>query len=103
MAQPIYKVWMAKYTESWYTLSKEEQEKFEVKVADALKQVGGETVVFCLSLWGSENWMMWGVEKYPSIEAVQQHAMLLFNLNHFQYIESTSYLGAEPPEVQPGT
>ncbi len=98
MAQPIYKVWMAKYTESWYKLSKEEQESQNAKVAEALKKVGGETVVFCISLWSSENWMMWGVEKYPSIEAIQQHTMLLFEMNHFHYIESTSYLGTEMPE-----
>ena len=95
MAQPIYKVWMSKYTESWYKLSKEEQDKQNAKVAEALKQVGGEAVILCLSLWSSENWMMWGVEKYPSLEAVQQHTELLYNLNHFLYIESTSYLGTE--------
>ncbi len=98
MAQPIYKVWMAKYTESWYKLSKEEQEKHEAKVAEALKKVGGEAVITCMSLWSSENWMMWGVEKFPSIEAVQQQTRLLFDLNHFHYIESTSYLGTEMPE-----
>ncbi len=97
MAQPIYKVWMAKYTESWFKLSKEEQEKQNVKVGEALKQVGGEAVILCVSLWSSENWTMWGVEKFPGIEAVQQHTMLLFDLNHFNYIESTSYLGTELP------
>ena len=97
MAQPIYKVWMGKYTESWYKLSKEEQEKHDAKIAEALKTVGGEMVMMRVSLWCSENWLFWGVEKFPSIEAVQQHSLLLFNLNHFHYIESTSYLGIEMP------
>jgi len=97
MAQPVYKVWMMKYTESWYKLSKEEQEKHDAKIAEALKSVGGEMVLMRVSLWCSENWLFWGVEKFPSIEAVQQHSELLFNLNHFQYVESTSYLGSEMP------
>ena len=97
MAQPVYKVWMMKYTESWYKLSKEEQEKHDVKIAEALKSVGGESVMMQVCLWCSENWLLWGVEKFPSIEAVQQHAMLLYDLNHFQYVESTSYLGSEMP------
>jgi len=97
MAQPVYKVWMMKYKDAWYRLSKAEQDEYSAKMAAALKQVGGELVMMRVSLWSSENWLGWGVEKFPSIEAVQQHALLLFNMNHFQYIESSSYLGVEMP------
>ncbi len=74
MAQPIYKVFMMKYTESWYKLSKEEQDKLMAKAAEALKQVGGESLMMQVCFWCSENWLAWGVEKFPSLEAVQQHA-----------------------------
>ena len=97
MAQPVYKVWMMKYKDAWYRLSKAEQDEYSAKMAAALKQVGGELVMMRVSLWSSENWLGWGVEKFPSIEAVQQYAMLLFNMNHYQYIESSSYLGVEMP------
>ena len=97
MAQPVYKVWMMKYKDAWYKLSKEEQAKHTEQIAEALKQVGGEQIMVRVSVWSSEKWLAWGVEKFPSIEAVQQHAMILFNLNHFQYFESNSYLGMEMP------
>lgn len=99
MAQPVYKMWMMKYTESWYKLSREEQDKISAKVAEALKSVGGEPVMMMVSSWCSENWIAWGVEKFPSMEAVQQHALLLYDLNHYEYVESTSYLGVEMPSA----
>jgi hypothetical protein len=51
----------------------------------------------CVSFWSSEEWLGWGVEKYPDIEAVQKHAETLYNLKWFEYIESNTYLGTEMP------
>jgi hypothetical protein len=65
---------------------------------ESLKQVGAEEVVFCNSLWSSEEWLGWGVEKYPDIEAVQKHADTLFRINWFEYMESKTYLGVEMPQ-----
>jgi hypothetical protein len=98
MAQPIYHVWFMKYTEAWYRLSTEEQNALMAQVQASMKQVGGELIVTCSSVWASEEWLAWGVEKYPSIEAVQQHALNLYGLKWFMYIESKTYLGAEMPQ-----
>jgi hypothetical protein len=35
------------------------------------------------------------VEKYPNVEALQQHTLNLFNINWFEYIESKTSLGVE--------
>ncbi|HVP21609.1 MAG TPA: hypothetical protein VMS73_07075 [Anaerolineaceae bacterium] len=99
MAQPVYKVWMMKYKDAFYKLSKDEQDKLGTAVDAALKQVGGERLMTQMCVWSTEKWLAWGVEKFPSIEAVQQYAMLLFNLNHFEYIESDSFLGVEMPPM----
>ena len=97
MAQPVYSVWLAKSKDAYYKLSHEERNKLFAKVMQALKEVGGETLIFCNSAWSSENYQNWGVEKFPDIEAVQKHAQLLSELDWFNYIESTSYLGTELP------
>ena len=97
MSKPIYKVWLGKWTEAWYDLSPEEQQERSEKGQQALAEVGGETVITCMSSWSSENYLGWGVEKFPDIEAAQKHAELLLQLNWFHYIESTSYLGTELP------
>ena len=99
MAQPIYKVWFMKYKESWYKLTTEEQNKLMAQNAESLKQVGAEHIISCASVWSSEEWLAWGVEKYPDIEAVQKHAMALYDLKWFEYVESKTYLGTEMPQA----
>ena len=98
MAQPVYKIFMMKYKDAWYQLSPEEQHAYETKVAAILKEVGAESIMTRVSIWASEEWLAWGVEKYPDIEAVQKAALGLFNMKHYQYIEAKSYLGVEMPE-----
>jgi len=99
MEQPIYKLWMMKYTDAWYKLSPEEQKKRLAMVEESLKKVGGEMLMMRVCVWASEEWLAWGVEKFPNLEAVQQHALTLYTNNHFLYIESTSYLGVEMPPM----
>ncbi len=98
MAQPIYKVWFLKPNESWYKLTTEEQNKLFAQNAESLKQLGVEPILFCNSAWSSEEWLYWGVEKYPDIEALQKHADTLISVNWFKYGESKVILGTEMPQ-----
>jgi uncharacterized protein DUF6616 len=93
MAKPIYKVFIGKPTEAWYQLSQEEQNNQFAKVQQALEQVGGKSVVACDSSWTSEQWLFFGVEEFPDIEAVQSYSEALNKLNWFRYIESMTLLG----------
>ncbi len=95
MAQPVYKLWMAKWSEAWYQLSEDEQQQHMAKIEAALEQVGGKGIILCNSGWASEQWQFWGVEQYPDIEAAQKHSALLTELNHFRYLESKTILGTE--------
>jgi hypothetical protein len=99
MAQPVYKLWMAKFTPAWYDLTKEEQDKHTAKEAETMKQAGGEVLMMRVCVWASEEWDAWGVEKFPSIEAAQQYAMALFNLGHYKYTSAKSYLGMDMPQM----
>jgi len=99
MAQPIYKLWFAKYKEPWYKLTTEQQHQLEAKNEESLKQVGGELIMMRMCVWSSEEWLAWGVEKYPDIEAVQKHAVNLFGMNWFQYFDGKTYLGTEMPQM----
>ena len=95
MAQPVYKLFLLRYTQAWYQLTPEEQNRLMAQNAESLKQVGAELVVLCASVWASEEWLGWGVEKYPDLEAVQTHANNLFSWNWFKYFETKTYLGSE--------
>ncbi len=93
MAQVIYKLYLFKPTEAWYQLSEDEKNAQMTKVTDALTQVGGKEVISCFSGWNSEQWLGWGVEQFPDIEAVQKHHSLLMALHWFRFVDSNSYLG----------
>ena len=73
MAKTIYKMFQTKATEAWYQLSKEERDALMSKVSESLKSVGAKSVLTCASLWSSEQYVIFGVEEYPDIEAVQKH------------------------------
>ena len=95
MAKPIYKVFLFKPTEAWYQLSEQKKDDVKAQLAQALKKVGGKEIVLCFSGWNSEQYLGWGVERFPNIEAVQKHHALLVELNWFRYADSDSYLGTE--------
>ena|SRR4030042_2899467 len=99
MAGPIYKVFFLKSKEPFYKLTKEEQDKLTAKNEESLKQVGVENIIYCVSFWANEQWLGWGVEKYPDIEAVQKHTMNLYNMNWFEYFDTITYLGTEMPQA----
>ncbi len=99
MAKPIYKIFMFKPTEAWYQLSEQKKNKVKAQLSQALKKVGGKEIVLCYSGWNTEQYMGWGVEQFPDIEAVQKHHALLEKLDWFRYAVSDSYLGTAIPKA----
>ena len=91
----IYKLFMLRPSEAWYQLSKEAQDELTGKVNAALTKVGAKRIVLCDSSWASEEWLAFGVEEFPNIEAVQAHAKLLIELNLNRYFVSSTLLGTE--------
>ena len=95
MAGPIYKLWMFKYTDAWYQLSEEERKNHYPKIQEAYEKVGGKLFIACSSDWSSEQWLAFGLDEFPDIEAVQEFTEILRKQDHFRYIESMSILGTK--------
>jgi hypothetical protein len=93
MAGPIHKMFYLRFTDAWFQLPKEEQDQLLEKVGAALTKVGGKSMILCNSAWMSEKWWYWGVEEFPSIEAIQEHTKLLADLNWMRYCNSETLLG----------
>ena len=74
MAGPVCKMFHARWKEAWFQLSKEERASIFGKLEEAMKKVGGKSMLIADSSWNSEQSWFWGVEEYPSIEAVQEHS-----------------------------
>jgi len=82
-------------TEAWYQQSEEEQNALLADVGASLEKAGGKTVLSCSSAWSSEQWMFFGVEEFPDIDAVQKYGEELLALDWFRYIESMSMLATK--------
>jgi hypothetical protein len=100
MAGPIYKMFRVGGKEAWYQLSKEQQDAMFAKLAEARQSVGAKVLISCDSSWNSEQWLFWGVEEFPSLEAVQEFTSRLMEMNWFRYVDSDVLLGtAMPPDA----
>ena len=95
MAGPVYKMFSARPTEAWFQLSKEQQDALFAKIEESMKSVGGTSMLMCDSSWNSEKWLFWGVEEFPSIEAVQEYARCLNEFDWFRYVDSEILLGTK--------
>jgi hypothetical protein len=95
MAGPIYKLWMANWTEAWYQLSEEEKSNVLAKMNEAGEEVGVKSIVSCRSQWCTEEWQGFGVQEFPDIETVQRHTELLNEMDWLRYVDSASILGTE--------
>ena len=98
MAGPGYHMFRAQWKEAWFQLSKEERASIFGKLEEAMKKAGGKSMLTCDSSWNSEHWWFWGVEEYPSIEAVQEHSNLLNELEWLRYVDSETLLGTAVPQ-----
>ncbi len=90
---PVFSVWLARYTEAWHEMSEEERNAFAERSSKILQEVGGRSLLFCASLWANEQWTAFGLAEFPSVEAAQRNAELLFAVDHFRYSEGVSILG----------
>ena len=95
MAEPIYKLFMGRFSEAWYQLSKEDQNNLIAKLNEALEKAGGKRPILCDSSWSSDQSSFAGYEVFPNIEAVQKYMAALQELNWFRYCEGTSVLGTK--------
>ena len=95
MDNSIYKLFMFKFREGWYGLPEEDRKKHIDRVKEALDKAGGKSIMMCASAWSSEQWHMFGLEEFPDLESVRKHSLLLAELKHWQYIDSTSLLGTK--------
>ena len=95
MAGPIYKLYIGKWKEAYYQLSEDERSSLFAKIGEAREKAGGKVLLACESYWSSEEWMGFGVQEFPDIEALQEYEKALVELNLPRYGESKSWLGTK--------
>lgn len=93
--QTVYKMYWARFTNPWHQLSTDEQDSLLEKMRQARDAVGAKRVMSCNCRWASERWDMFGIEEYPSVEAVQTYAKALQEIGWYRYVEGDTILGTD--------
>ena len=89
MAGPVYKLFrVGGYSEAFYELSQEEKDSLMAKHDEDFEKAGGKRILFCDSKWSSGQWAFFGVEEFPSIEALQENEKDLGEMNWHRYVKS---------------
>jgi hypothetical protein len=96
MATPVYLLVLAKnYTEAWYQLSKAERDSLWAKVVEIDNRAGAKFHIACNSRWADEEYMLWAVAEYPSMEAYQQKVAELEAMEWWRYFSGKTILGTK--------
>ena len=93
MAGPVYKLFLfGGYSEAIYELSQEEKDSHMAKHDEDFERVGGKRILLCDSKWSSGQWEFFGIEEFPSIEALQENEQDLRKMNWYRYSKGSVYV-----------
>lgn len=93
MAGPIYKFYRARWSEAYYQLNAAEREALMAKAQAMLGEFGIKQIVSCDSRAYGEEWMIFGVEEYPDMEAIEKLTAAQYAMDWFRYVHSETMLG----------
>ena len=93
MDTPLYKLFFFKRNASYYGLSEAEWAQMRAQITAQQKALGIRDLFNAQMGWSNERFESFGVEFYPSLEAVQTYTRCLFELGYYKLVDSESYLG----------
>jgi len=106
MSTPVYQLFIGKHSiaalQAQKALSKAKRDDLMGKQLASLQKVGATNLVFCDSFWADEEHPFWGVNRFPSLDALREHARTLQSLQWADILEAFTLLGTsdmEPPAV----
>jgi hypothetical protein len=86
---------MGHMNEAWYALPEQEQQTLMAKLTEASERVGKKSLLTCNTSWSSDHYQFFGVEEFPSMEALQQYHDVLMKMNWFRYCEGQTLIGTK--------
>jgi hypothetical protein len=96
MSKPVYKLYLMKPKLEAVLAPAEQQQALMGKVGDILAQVGGKVLING-DIWSNEQYQYFGVEQFPSWQALREHDRCLRELNWFQHLDSETFVGVDDP------
>jgi hypothetical protein len=102
MSKPIYNLFLVRRaTERFLRLARAKQDALLGQVQASLAAAGGRSIITCDASWCNEGYRAWGVEEFPDLAAMRQHAAEREKLEWYSYLEGWSILGTWHEAVNP--
>ncbi len=90
---PVYKLWLAKELLAALQLPPEQQQAYLQKDAQFLAQVGARNLITAQCDWSNEEYDLFGIHEFPSLDALMEYQSCLRELHWTAYMQSKTYLG----------
>ncbi len=91
--QPIYRTYLSNLTAYAQALTADRLNAAWVSSQDALKKVGGVTLLAGYARWNNETWDGFGVERFPSHQAAITYTQYLTVSGWYRLAQARSHLG----------
>lgn len=101
MDTALYKLYLFKRTPQYYDLREADWNTLRAHVTAQQQKFGVRDLFNARMTWSNERYQFFGVEFYPSLEAVQGYTQCVEDLGFFQYFESESFLGIPMDNTYP--
>jgi hypothetical protein len=92
---PYYRAFWMNFSEPWYALTSDQQDELMMKVDQTHAEFGSKRIILCNSHWATSEWMAWGVEAYPSLEAMVGRAAKLGEMGWIKFTQAMSLPGVK--------
>ena len=92
----VYKLFITRGTDLYFTAAESEREQNLKNINTVMAQVGGKRLMVCETLT-SEEWMFFGLEQFPDMDAAMKYQMLLRKARPKRYTHSLIYFGKPMP------
>lgn len=89
----VYRVYLSRLTDYGHSLSPDELNAVWAMGNDALSQAGGRPIVGGFMRWNNEQWESFGIERFPSHEAVLSYSQYLTVSGWYRVSQAHSHLG----------
>jgi hypothetical protein len=104
--EPVYRLYLAKTQPPAQQMQKQQpgdtdnpsyQEELEQLIelsTESMHRAGAKTLLSAYMRWNSEEWEYFGIERYPTVQALIRHSQFLSSNGWYRLTQARSFLGA---------
>jgi hypothetical protein len=90
---PVYRVYFSRPTPQAYEVEAKKYQAALQMITESRTRAGGRPLIAAYMRWNNEEWEYFGVERFPSINALLAYSQFLTENRWYRYTQAISYIG----------